>query len=128
LSENWSLLKDSPWLPASILAYSVWIAAYFCLTVLAVSSLSRSRRLAAVGFVLLALGSHALYGMAMRMSFGEAPPYLSFIAASVDAADLFFGLATANGSPWGSVFMMAAVMVVAVSIIERRLRSTEVAA
>lgn len=127
LSENWSLLSESPWLPASILAYSLWLALYFCLMVLTVSSLSRSRRLAAVGFVLLVLGSHALYGMAMRMSFGNAPAYLSLIGASVDVADLFFGLATENGSSWGSLVVMTLLMVAGIGIIDRRLRSSEVA-
>lgn len=128
LAEDWSLLSRAPWLPGSIFAYSAWLAGCFSMTVLAVSSLSRSRRLAAVGFVLLALGGRVLHGMASRMSYGEVPPFISLIDAAVDAAGLFFKTQpSGTGTPLASFISMALFMVGSVLVIDRRLRSTEVA-
>jgi ABC-type transport system involved in multi-copper enzyme maturation permease subunit len=127
MADDLSLLREAPWLPGSILAYSIWMSAYFSLIVLAVSSLSRSTRLAAAGFVLLALGSHFLYGMATRITAGDAPPYLSVLGAAVDVSNLFFGeMSTRSVSALGSFAMMALLMVGSVLVINYRLQSTEV--
>jgi ABC-2 type transport system permease protein len=124
-----SLLREAPWLPFSITVYSSLVAAYFSLVVLAVSSLSRSARLAAAGFVMLALGTHALYGMASRLTFGEAPPSLSLIASAIDAANLFFGAPPRNDSaPLASLLAMGLLMVASLFVLDRRLRSKEVSA
>jgi hypothetical protein len=129
MADDLSLLREAPWLPGSILVYSIWMSGYFSLIVLAVSSLSRSRRLAAAGFVLLALGSHFLYGMASRLTTGDAPPYLSVLGAAVDVGNLFFGeMSTRSVSALGSFAMMALVMVGSVLVINYRLQSTEVTA
>ncbi len=102
-----SLLREAPWLPLSIFVYSSLVSAYFSLVVLAVSSLSRSARLAAAGFVMLALGSHFFYGMASKLSFGDAPPFLSLIGAAIDAANLFFGASSGGyGAPLLSLLAM----------------------
>ncbi len=124
-----SLLREAPWLPLSILAYSLLVATYFSLIVLAVSSLSRSARLAAAGFVLLILGSHFLYGMASRLSFGDAPPFLSLIETAVDAANLFFGVPSGRyGAPLLSLLAMGVLMAASLFVLDRRLRSKEVSA
>jgi ABC-2 type transport system permease protein len=126
---NLSLMQEAPWLPLSIVVYSLWVTTYFSLVVLAVSSLSRSARLAAAGFVMLALGSHFLYGMASRLSFGEAPPSLSLIASAVDAAKLFFGAPSGHDSaPLASFLAMGVLMAASLFVLDRRLRSKEVSA
>ena len=120
MSNDLSFVRNSPWLPLSMFAYSGWVATYFSLLVLAVSSLTRSGRLAAAGFVLLAMGSHFSYQAASRLTFGEAPPFLSVVGAPVDAAGFFFG---SGSSSYLSLFMMATLMVAAVLLMTRRLRS-----
>jgi len=125
VSDDLNLLRDSPGLPLFILGYSVWLATYFTLTVLAVSSLSRSPRLAAAGFVILTMGSHFVYETASRMSFGNAPPAFSLLGAAVDAADFFFPLQTET--PIYTIIWMGFLMAGAVWVIDRRLRSLEVA-
>jgi hypothetical protein len=126
LAEDMSMLREAPWLPFSVIGYSTWVAAYFTLTVLAVSSLSRSRRLAAAGFVLVALGSEFFRAMASRITFGQAPPYLSLIRATVDSSGLFFGASPASEAPLASFLCMGLFMAGSVWVIDRRLRSTEV--
>ena len=71
LSGDLQLLRGTPWLPVSILAYSLWLTLYFGLAVLAVSSLSRSGRVAGAGFVALALGSEVVVrGALARLQVG----------------------------------------------------------
>jgi hypothetical protein len=103
------------------------VATYFTLTVLAVSSLSRSGRLAAAGFVLLVLGSEFLRGMMSRMSYAEAPPYISLIRVAVEAADLFF-LEPRGATPMLCLITMVLWSAASIWVIGRRMRSTEVAA
>jgi ABC-type transport system involved in multi-copper enzyme maturation permease subunit len=124
-----SLLQEAPWLPLSIFAYSLWVAAYFSLVVLAISSLSRSARLAAAGFVLLTLGSHFFYRIASKLSFHDAPPALSLIEAATDVADFFFGASSDRfGVPLLSLLAMGTIMAASLFILDRRLRSKEVSA
>ncbi len=133
MADDLNLLRESPGLPLFILGYSVWLASYFSFTVLAVSSLTRSRRLSAAGFVLLALGSHFVYEMASRMSFYTVPPGFSLIGAAVDSADFFFPtqagarIYTPIYSPIYSIVWMGILMAGSLWVIDRRLRSTEVA-
>jgi ABC-2 type transport system permease protein len=127
MADDLGLLREAPWLPGSIVGTSIWMSAYFSLLVLAVSSLSRRRRLAAAGFDLLALGSHFLYGMVSRLTFGEAPSYLSIIGAAVDATNLFFGeISTRSVTPLASFVMMGLAMAGSVLVINYRLQSTEI--
>jgi hypothetical protein len=75
----------------------------------------------------LALGSHFLYGMASRITLGDAPPYLSVLGAAVDVGNLFFGeVSTRSGAHLGSFAMMTLLMVGSVLVINYRLQSTEV--
>jgi len=127
VASDFRLLQEHPWLPVSIILYSIWVSATFSLTVLAVSSLTRSGRLAAAGFVLAALGSHFFYLVVSRLSFGGLPPYLSVFASSVHVADLFFGGDSRyTGSPYVSLVTTGLLMAGAWFVIDRRLRSTEV--
>lgn len=127
LADDLRLLRENPWLPLSILLYSGTVAAYFSLTVLAASSLSRSGRLAAAGFVMAALGSHFAYRVFSQMRFEEAPPFLSMVGSTVHAADVFFdGASTHPGSPLVSLLAMALLMTASAFLIDRRLRSAEV--
>lgn len=129
MADDWSLLTKNPWLPLSIFLYSLWAAGTFSATVLAVSSLSRSGRLAAAGFVLAALGSHFLYNVILRMMFRGAPAYLSLFASTVHVADVFFGGSSRYaGSPFVSLFTTALLVAGSIWLIDTRLRSTEVVA
>lgn len=127
LTDDLSLVRENWWLPLSIIAYGVGLATYFTLTVLAVSSLSRSGRLAAAGFVLLVLGSEFLHGMMSQMSYAEAPPYISLVRVAVEAADLFF-LEPRAATPMLCLITMVLWSAASIWVIGRRMRSTEVAA
>jgi len=129
LAGDLRLLRDHPWLPASIAAYSFFTATHLTLAVIAVSSLTRSARLAAAGCVIVLLGSHLAWGALSQMTLGKAPPYLSLIASAKHAADSFFGGESAYaGSPLISLLSMALVMGGAALLAHRRLGAAEVVA
>ena len=127
LSGDLQLLRGSPWLPVSILAYSLWLTLYFGLAVLAVSSLSRSGRVAGAGFVALALGSEVVVrGALARLQVGFAPTFLSVTGAAVDSGHLFFGTVESGSTPLVSVIVMAAVILASLLVLGQRLSSPEV--
>lgn len=127
LSGDFQLLRGSPWLPVSILGYSLWLTLYFGLAVLAVSSLSRSGRVAGAGFVALALGSEVVVrGALARLQVGFTPTFLSVTGAAVDSGHLFFGTVASGSTPLVSVIVMAAVILASLLVLGRRLSSPEV--
>lgn len=125
LAPDLDLLATNPWLPFSILGYSLWLVLYFSLTVLAVSSLCRSGRVAGAGFAAIALGGEIVVRAAFAGS--RIPPrFLSMTGAAIDSGYLFFGDRASGAAPLASVTVMAAVMVVSAFVIGRALRSREV--
>lgn len=126
LAEDFALFEASPWLPFSVIGYSVWTCLYFTLAVLAISSLSRSPRVAGAGFVALSLGGPIFVRALSRLPIFDPPAFLSMINATVDSGHLFFGNISAGSTPVGSFFAMAASMGIALAILRWRLRSAEV--
>lgn len=125
LAPDFELLARAPWLPLAITAYSLVLALYFTLTVLAVSSLCRSGRVAGAGFAALVFGSEIVARTAMGRVFG-APRFLSMNGSAIDAGRWFFGGAAGDSSLTSLAFMMV-VMVVSALVLGRRLRSGEAA-
>jgi len=124
LAPDFELLARAPFLPLAVTAYSLLLALYFTLSVLAVSSLCRSGRVAGAGFAALVFGSEIVARTAMSRIFG-APRFLSVNGSAIDAGRWFFSDSSAEGSPFASLSFMIAVMVVSSLILGRRLRSGE---
>jgi ABC-2 type transport system permease protein len=126
LAGRTSILVQEPWIAASVFGYSTAVAVHFTVGVLAVSSLTRSARLAAAGFVLAALGSHVAWGAWSRLD-RHAAPSISFVGSIQHLADLFFGSSSRyGGSPWTSLATLAALWVGGLYLLDRRLRRAEV--
>lgn len=129
LSGGWGLLERSPWLPLSILGYSTCVALYFTLSVLAVSSLVNSGRIAGVGFVALAFGTELLADRGLsRLGWSSPPSFLGMMHSVVDASHLFFGNRSSGDAPWLSLAAMTAVVAIATLVLSRQLRSAEMRA
>ena len=128
IAEDFSLLKETPLLPVSVLLYSLWISLFFTIVVLAISSLTRSGRVAGAGFVALVLGSKTVFfGALTQLRLNDPPAFLSLMDATVDSGYLFFGNPTAGDAPTISVVSMATVMALSIFILRRRLTAAEVA-
>ena len=65
IAENFELFAASPFLPLSVVAYSVWICLYFTLAVVAISSLTRSMRVAGAGFLEAAMLANVAAGISV---------------------------------------------------------------
>jgi ABC-type transport system involved in multi-copper enzyme maturation permease subunit len=127
LSGGWGVLEQSPWLPASIVGYSLWLTMYFTFSVLAISSLSRSGRVAGIGFVAIAFGTELLGSSGLsRLGLSAFPSYLRLTHSAVDASHVFFGNPSSGDAPFHAFAAMGGVMALACFVLARRLRSAEV--
>ena len=120
LAPDFELLSKAPWLPLAVTAYSLFLALYFTLSVLAVSSLCRSGRVAGAGFAALVFGSEIVARMATSRVFG-ASRFLSIYGSPIDAGRWFFG----DSAAVASLGFMIGVMSLSVLVLDRRLRSGE---
>jgi ABC-type transport system involved in multi-copper enzyme maturation permease subunit len=119
LAPDFELLSQAPWLPLAVTGYSLFLALYFTLSVLAVSSLCRSGRVAGAGFAALVFGSEIVARTATSRTFG-APRFLSLNGSAIDVGRWFFG-----DSALSSLVFMVGVMALSALILDRRLRSNE---
>jgi hypothetical protein len=121
LAPDFEFLRNAPWLPIAITAYSLFLVLYFTLSVLAVSSLSRSGRVAGAGFAALVFGSELVARTLASRRFG-ARPLPSFNGAAMDAGSWFFGDSTFQIS---SLVVVVTVLAVSAFVLDRRLHSGE---
>ncbi len=120
LAPDFALLASAPWLPLSVIAYSVLLALYYTLSVLAISSLCRSGRVAGAGFAALVFGSEIAARTASSRMFGAARlPGVN--GAAIDAGRWLFGGSTAL---FPLAFLIG-VIVLSALVLDRRLRSGE---
>lgn len=126
LAEDLTLFTASPLLPVSVIVFSVLTCLYFTLTVLAISSLTRSARVAGAGFGALALGTKiAFWGALSQLRLDQPPAFLSMIDATVDAGHVIFGHADAASAPFLSLAAMVAAIAASLAILRWRLGSVE---
>ena len=127
VAEDFELFAASQFLPLSVVIYSVWICLYFTLTVLAISSLTRSTRVAGAGFGALALGSKVIFvGALSRLRIDQPPAFLSMIDSTVDSGHVFFGNAASANTPFLSIASMVSLMLASLAVLGWRLSSAEV--
>ncbi len=126
VAEDFELFAATPFLPLSVVTYSLWICLYFTLTVVAISSLTRSIRVAGAGFGALALGSKIIFVALSRLRLDQPPAFLSMIDSTVDAGHVFFGNAASANTPLLSIASMVSLMVVSLAVLRWRLSSAEV--
>jgi hypothetical protein len=122
LAPDFTLLSRSPSLPLSVATYGAFLAAYYTLLVLAVSSLCRSGRLAGAGFAALVFGSEIAARTAGGRAFG-ATRLPSVNGAAIDAGNWFFG----GPLDFTPLAFVAFVLLVSALVLDRRLRSGEAA-
>jgi ABC-2 type transport system permease protein len=125
LAPDLELLAREPLLPLEIVGYSLFLALYFSLAVLAVSSLCRSGRVAGAGFAAIVFGGDILL-RAVLVRAGTTPPrFLSMTGAAIDSGYLFFGGASSGDAPLASALVMALSILASAFLVDRMLRSKE---
>ena len=126
VAEDFELFAATPFLPLSVIVYSIWICLYFTLAVVAISSLTRSMRVAGAGFGALAIGSKIIFVGLSRLRIVQPPAFLSMIDSTVDSGHVFFGNAASANTPLLSIASMVSLMLASLAVLGWRLSSAEV--
>jgi hypothetical protein len=120
LAPDLGWISEERWLPFSIIGYSLFLALYFSLAVLAISSLCRSGRVAGAGFAALAFG-----GDVVGVAGAEPPRFFRMVSTAIESGQFFFPDRASEGAVT-AVLVMVATMVLSLFVLDRRLRSKEV--
>ncbi|MPY87131.1 MAG: hypothetical protein GEU99_04335 [Luteitalea sp.] len=96
---------------------------------LAISSLSKSARFSGIVYAGVALFSHAVFGLLTLITGGTRVAWVSFIANLEQTGDVIFRVAPRYEVPAAVSFIaLAALIIVPIFILERRVRGVEVIA
>jgi ABC-2 type transport system permease protein len=124
---NVAYLGNNPWILASIVGYSIAIVLTHGLTILALSSLSRSSRFVGVGFAALFFFSQILYGILNAMLRTTSIAWVSVRNNLTQVGDLLFlGGGRYRSPAWLSVLILLALMAAGAWIAHHRIRAVEV--
>ncbi len=116
-----------PWLPLSIIAYSVMVTAFFSFYTLFLSSLSKNRRLVAVLIFVIYFALDILY----RIFYGEfRSHYFSLISLRANIQQVgaaLFGQKTPYPVPWVySILILSGFCLLAAFVLNRRVKGVEI--
>ncbi len=126
---NFQFLKTYPWLPLSVIGYSLFVTGFFCSYALLLSSLSKNRRYVSILIVAVYFFSEILFRFLFE-NLKKNPAYalLSIRANLQQVAAWFFKLRPEYAVPWyWSFLILLAVGVAAAFVLNRKVRGVEVA-
>jgi ABC-type transport system involved in multi-copper enzyme maturation permease subunit len=124
---SFKLLGDFPWLPLSVVGYSLVLTLFFSLYTLLISSLSRNRRYTAILIFLVYILSDVFFGIFFEIF---RSPYFSLLSIKCNLQQVgaaMFGVAPRYNVPWlYSLIVLAGIATAAGFILKRKVRSVEV--
>ncbi|MBU4203697.1 MAG: hypothetical protein KKD59_07085, partial [Acidobacteria bacterium] len=124
---NFKFIQDYPWLPLSIIGYSVLLTAFFACYALFLSALSRNSRYVAVMTFGMYLFSDILYAIFNGIFRKPAFALMSIKANLQQIGAAFFGVKLPYDVPWMYSFVLLVLFCgVAVIFLSRRVRGVEV--
>jgi ABC-2 type transport system permease protein len=124
---NLAYLGDNPWIPASIVGYSLAIVFTYALIMLALSSLTRSSRFAGVNFAAVFFFSQILYGILSQILRTNAVAWVSLGNNLTQVGDFFFRVNAHFRSPtWLSALLLIGVMATSAWLVHNRVKAVEV--
>jgi hypothetical protein len=122
-----ALLADHPWLPFSVVLYSLFLAGLFSLAALATSALSRNRRFAGILLFVIYFGSDVAYAVGHQIFRAPQLGWLSIRANLQQVGAVLFGAAPPLDAPWAvSALILAGLAGLAVFFLFKRIRGVEV--
>jgi hypothetical protein len=96
-------------------------------TMLALSSLSKSARFVGIMYVGILFFTKAVFGVLYAITGSSSVSWVSFGDSLAQVVDVIFRLKPRYTTPWSvSLLVIIALIVVSVSILERRVRGVEV--
>ena len=125
---SFAFLKANLFLFPAITVASLLQVLLATLTMLALSSLSKSSRYVAILYAGILFFSAAIYGAMYAITGGNTSfSYLSLGANLTQMVDVIFRLAPRYSTPWPvSLIVILALMALSISVLERRVRGVEV--
>jgi ABC-type transport system involved in multi-copper enzyme maturation permease subunit len=124
---NLSFLAAYPWLPLSVIGYSLFITGFFCAYALLMSSLSKNRRYVSIVIFAVYLFSNILFRVFYENFKSPIYALLSLNANLQQVAAWFFRLKPAYAVPWyWSLLVLLAFGVAAAVVLNKKVRGVEV--
>ncbi|HSG00344.1 MAG TPA: hypothetical protein VLA20_04395, partial [Vicinamibacterales bacterium] len=122
-----SLMRASPQIVPAVVLSSVIRVAVASITMLALSSLSKSSRFVAILFTGVIFFSEAMYGVLTFLTGSTAVAWVSIPSNLEQVTDVLFRLDPSYDTPIiVSAFVLIGVVVLSVSVLERRVRGVEI--
>ena len=126
-SGSFKLLADYPWLPFSILGWSVFLVSFFSLYTLLLSSLGRNRRFASILMLAVYFVSDVLFGILSGIFHDPGFVLFSIQMNMRQASAAFLGVKPPQPvSGLYSILILAAIMGIAILVLRKKIRGTEV--
>ncbi|MBN2409616.1 MAG: ABC transporter permease subunit [Candidatus Aminicenantes bacterium] len=125
---NFEFLKTYPWLPVSVIGYSLFITGFFCLYALLLSSLSKNSRYVSILIVAVYYFSDILFQFFFENV--KKDPEFGLLSLRVNLQQVgawFFNLKPKYAVPWYlSLLILLAVEAVGAVVLSRKVRGVEV--
>ena len=124
---NFTFLKNNLFLVPAIVIGSVLQVILVSFTMLALSSLSKSARYVGILYVGVTFFTTAIYGALYAITGSSRVSWISIGANISQVVDVVFRLKPRYATPWQvSALVIVGLIVVSISILERRVRGVEV--
>ena len=124
---NFTFLKNNLFLIPAIVVGALLQVILSSFTMLALSSLSKSARYVGILYVGITFFTSAIYGALYAITGSSRVSWISVGANLQQVVDVIFRLKPRYATPWQvSLLVIIALVVVSVSILERRVRGVEV--
>lgn len=126
---NLDLIKAYPWLPLSVIGYSLFVTGFFSAYGLLLSALSKNRRYVSILIVAIYYLSDVLFRFFFE-NLKQDPAYalLSLRANLQQVAAWFFKQRPEYAVPWHwSLLILVAVGIIAAAVLSRKVRGVEIA-
>ena len=126
---NFIFFKNNVYLFPAITVFSCVLVIVVALTMLALSSLSKSSRYVGILYAALLFFTQAIYGVVFAVTRSTAMSWLSVSASLTQVGDVIFRLPQKYTTPWPvSLLVLVALVALSGVILERRVRGIEVVA
>jgi len=127
LSADMNFAKQNYWILGSIIIYSLILILVPGLIILTFSSLTKSNRYAAIGFVGISMFTPIIYQILKNIFHTDKVALISFWANFQQLGDKLFGLRTDYSPHWiWSLLIILAIIGVCLFILHKRIRGVEI--
>ena len=124
---NFTFLKNNLFLVPAITTASLLQVSLAAFTMLALSSLSKSARYVGILYVGITFFTAAIYGALYAITGSSRVSWISIGANVSQVVDVIFRLKPRYATPWEvSLLVIIGLIVISISILERRVRGVEV--